>query len=127
MSGGAGADSFQFSGQGSTSSAPDKIIGFEDGSDRLALDFIPFAILTGSPQTSLSSAASAAQALLDVNAGTREVAARVIGSDTYIFYASYGGATVNSAICSEASAGSLITAAPMRKIRQELLCRGNVH
>ena len=98
LSGGSGADIFQFSGQGSTSTAPDQITGFEGGSDRISLGFTPLVVLTGSAQSSLSSAVSAAQALFDSNAGTREVAAIAIGSDTYLLYAADGGATVNSAI-----------------------------
>lgn len=98
LSGGAGSDVFQFSGPGSTSTAPDQITDFQDGSDRISLGFTPLVVLAGSAQSSLSSAVSAAQALFDGNAGTREVAAVAVGSDTYLLYASDGGATVNSAI-----------------------------
>ena len=98
LRGGTGADLFLFSGLGSTIGAGvDKVVDFTGGVDRLSLGFTPATVLTAGAQTELS-AATTAQQLFDANAGTNEVAALSVGNDTYIFYASNGGATVDSAI-----------------------------
>ncbi len=98
LTGGTGSDIFLFSGQASTSVAPDRITDFVSGTDHLSLGFSPAAMLTGTIQTSLTAAASAAQSLFDGHAGDHEVAALAVGSDTYIFYSSTGGATADSAV-----------------------------
>jgi serralysin len=98
LSGGSGIDLFQFSGAGSSTSAPDRITDFTDGQDRIALGLLPASVLTGAAQASLSAASTFAQQLFNGNAGTSEVAAIAVGSDTYVFYSSNGGATVDSAI-----------------------------
>lgn len=92
-----GADLFIFAGAGSTISAPDRITDFTDGVDHMAIGFIPAVILRGA-QSSASTAATLAQQFFDQNAGNSEVAAIAVGSDTYIFYASNGGITVDSAV-----------------------------
>lgn len=98
LRGGDGADLFQFGGLASTIAAgPDTILDYLHGTDHIALGFTPAAILTGAPQTTLS-AATAAQALFDGHAGDHEVAALSVGSDTYLFYSSSGGTTVDSAV-----------------------------
>ncbi len=98
LRGGTGADLFIVAGLGSTISAGvDQILDFVDGTDKIGLDFDPVTVLTGGAQTELS-AAGAAQQLFDANVGNGEVAALSVGSDTYIFYDSDGGATVDSAI-----------------------------
>lgn len=98
LRGGMGADIFTFSGAGSPTATPDQIADFVDGTDRIALGFAPAAILTGVAQASATAAASTAQQLFDGHAGNNEVAALMVGSDTYLFYAANGGATVDSAI-----------------------------
>ncbi len=98
LTGGAGADIFTFSGQGSLATAPDSITDFTAGTDRLALGFTPAALLTGTTQTTLAAAQTAAQQLADGHAGTREVAIFAVGSDSYVFYSSSGGATLDSAV-----------------------------
>ena len=98
LTGGAGNDIFIFSGQSSTAAAPDTITDFTSGTDHISLSFAPAAVLTGAMQTSLAAATVAAQSLLDGNPGDHEVAALGVGADTYIFYSSVGGATVDSAI-----------------------------
>ena len=99
LSGGTGADIFTFAGQSSTLAAgADRITDYVDGTDHIALGFVPAAILTGSQQASLSAAQAAAQQLFDGHAGNAEVAAISVGTDSYILYSSSGGATVDSAI-----------------------------
>jgi Ca2+-binding RTX toxin-like protein len=98
LTGGAGADIFVFSGQSSLLANPDQITDYTVGTDHLSLGFTPAAVLTGAAQASLSAAASAAQALFDGHAGNQEVAVLAVGSDSYVFYSSSGGATVDSAI-----------------------------
>ncbi len=98
LSGGEGIDLFTFSGAGSATSQPDRIADFQSGTDRLAIGFRPSAILTGTAQTSPEQAASAAQQLFDGRAGDGELAVIPIGTDSYLFYASGGGGTVDSAI-----------------------------
>lgn len=97
--GGSGVDIFHFSGLSSLiSSGVDRVQDFADGMDFVSLGFAPAAILRGAEQSSPSSAATAAQQLFDATAGSQEVAAFSIGSDTYLFYASNGGNTADSAI-----------------------------
>ncbi len=98
LTGGAGVDVFVFSGAGSPLSAPDRITDFTPGTDHLSIGFAPVAILTGAAQASLAAAGSLAQSLFDGHAGDREVAAIAVGGDTYLFYASNGGGTVDSAV-----------------------------
>ncbi len=98
LSGGTGNDSFLFSGQSSPAASPDRITDYVDGTDRLSLGFAPAAVLTGSAQANLADATTLAQSLFDGRAGNQEVAAIAVGSDSYIFYSSSGGATVDSAI-----------------------------
>ena len=98
LTGGAGSDIFVFTGQSSTTAAPDTITDYAPGADHLSLGFTVAALLTGATQTSLTAASGAAQALFDGHSGDHEAAAFAVGSDTYIFYSSNGGATVDSAI-----------------------------
>jgi serralysin len=98
LTGGPGQDIFVFSGSGSPSTAPDLITDYTPGTDHLSIGFAPLAVLTGAAQSSLAAASMAAQTLLDGHAGDQEVAALAVGSDTYIFYSSSGGATVDSAV-----------------------------
>ncbi len=110
LSGGSGIDLFQFSGAGSPSTAPDRITDFADGTDRIAIGQLPTTVLTGASQFSLSDAASLAQQLFNGSAGTSEVAAIAVGSDTYVFYSSNGGATIDSAIQLVGLNPSIVTA-----------------
>ena len=98
LTGGAGSDIFVFTGLASTVAAPDTITDFTGGTDHISIGFAPAAILTGAMQTSLGAATTAAQTLLDGHAGDHEVAALMVGGDTYLFYASNAGATIDSAI-----------------------------
>jgi Ca2+-binding RTX toxin-like protein len=108
LTGGGGTDIFVFSGQSSPVASPDRITDYTVGTDHLSLGFAPAAVLTGAAQASLSDAASAAQALFDGHAGNQEVAVLAVGSDSYVFYSSSGGATVDSAILlSGVSAGAI--------------------
>lgn len=105
LTGGAGADRFVFSAgttrivtTGTTAYAMDEITDFTHGTDTLALPFHPAAILAGSAD-SLSAAASWAATTLHSHAGTADVAAVTVGSDTYLFYDDQGaGGAYNSAI-----------------------------
>lgn len=109
LSGGSGVDLFQFTGAGSTSAAPDRITDFTDGQDRISIGLVPATVLTGGAQVSLSAASTFAQQLFNGNAGTSEVAAIAVGSDTYVFYSSNGGSTVDSAIQLVGVSPSIVT------------------
>jgi len=99
LTGGADADIFSFLGQGSTiAGGPDRITDFADGTDHISVGYSPAAVLEGASQASLSAASTAAQQLFDGHAGTAEVAVVQVGSDTYLFYSSNGGATADSAV-----------------------------
>jgi len=103
MTGGDGTDQFKFAtGDATTvsgSTGSDVITDYVDGTDKIALGFSVAALVTGTDQSSFAAAATYAQQLLDNHAGTGEVAAvHVTGGDTYLFFNSSGGATVNSAI-----------------------------
>lgn len=98
LTGGSGSDIFVFSGAGSSVASPDVIVDFTHDVDRISLGLIPATVLHGAAQSSLSAAQTLAQQLFDQNAGTSEVAAIAVGADTYLFYASNGSGTVNSAI-----------------------------
>lgn len=113
LTGADGTDLFKF-GAGDASwanSGPtDRITDFTHGTDHIALDFAPAAVLTAASQTSLSAAAATAQQLFDGHAGDAEVAALQVGGDTYLFYGSGGGAHVDSAIMLQAASSSTIGA-----------------
>ncbi|WP_340313543.1 calcium-binding protein [Rhizorhabdus argentea] len=99
LTGGNGSDLFVVSGQGSMVSAgPDRIADFVDGADRISVGYTPAIVLTGAVQSSLTAAAAAAQQLFDARGGNGEVAALAVGSDTYLFYSSNGGASADSAV-----------------------------
>lgn len=108
MTGADGTDTFRFAAGDAhlVGTATDIIADYADGSDKIALGFSVSAVLTGDTQTSLSAAESYAQQLLDGHAGNGEVAAVHVGSDTYLFFAGDGGATVDSAIDLKAAATS---------------------
>ena len=99
LTGGADADIFVFAGQGSTvSGGPDRVTDYIDSVDHLSIGYFPAAVLTGATQNSLSAAATTAQQLFDGHAGDKEVAALMVGGDTYLFYSSNGGAAADSAV-----------------------------
>jgi len=99
LSGGAGADLFVFSGRASPlADTPDTIADYVEGLDHLSLGYTPKAVLTGSVQASLGVATTTAQQLFNAHQGSAEVAALMVGGDTYIFYSSDGGAVVDSAV-----------------------------
>lgn len=98
LTGGTGDDLFIFAGGSSLAANPDRILDFTDGADRLSIGFTPTAVMIGTAQSTAAAAESTAQQLLDARAGDGEVAALMVGSDTYLFYAANGGATVDAAI-----------------------------
>ena len=111
LTGGAGSDLFVFSGVGSTIAAPDVITDFQDGIDHLSIGFLPLVVLAGAAQSTVAAGAAAAQQLFDSYDGLNEAVSLKVGADTYLFYASNGGATVDSAINLGAVAPSLISTA----------------
>ncbi len=98
LTGGDGRDRFLFSGTGSLTSRPDRITDFQSGTDWISLGFVPMALLTGSAQGDATTAAGTAQQLFNGRDGNGEVAVLTVGGDTYVFYASGGGSSVDSAI-----------------------------
>ncbi|MBW8910315.1 MAG: hypothetical protein JF564_00055, partial [Sphingomonas sp.] len=103
MTGGAGADIFDFNSAGPSASYQE-ITDFVHGIDHIDLPFTlgAGAFLTfgsGSNYGDYTSARSSAQTLLDGHAGTTDIAAMRIGADLYLFYNSSGtGATINAVI-----------------------------
>jgi len=111
LSGGAGVDLFVFTGSGSPMATPDAVADFQNGVDHISIGYVPTEVLTGAAQMTLSSATDWAQQMFNSHAGSAETAAIKVGIDTYLFYASNGGATVDSAVNLGATDPSLITAA----------------
>ena len=114
LTGGDGADQFKFASGDATiiagSSATDVITDFVHGTDHIALGFSVSAVLTAtSDPASFSAAVTAAQQLFDNHSGNGEVAALHVGSDTYLFFSSSGGATVDSAIDLQTVAAATLT------------------
>lgn len=111
VAGGQGADVFSFfSGDARYAGANgpdviDTITDFEDGSDRFRISIeigtAPGDVLRASTGTSFQTVAEAlvvAQQLLDSHAGTLDIAALQVGSDSHLFYNDSGGSTINSII-----------------------------
>ena len=105
LTGGAGSDRFVipagsalFTTTGTFAYATDEITDFTSGTDKLALGFHPAGILTGSA-SSISEAAVWAAQVLQSHAGTTDLAAVTVGSDTYLFYDDHGaGGALDAAI-----------------------------
>jgi serralysin len=76
------------------------IADFTKGEDEIDLDFDVAQVLTVTDQSfaDLAAAQAYASQLLANDAGTREVAAIAVGTDTWLFYNGAGGDTVDSAI-----------------------------
>jgi len=100
MTGGDGADVFRFATNDAhyAGAGTDVVIDYADGTDKIALGFAVSAVLTGNNPVNLSDAVTYAQQLFDGHGGNGEVAALHVGSDTYLFFAGNGGATVDSII-----------------------------
>jgi len=100
LTGGAGMDVFVFGpGTSAIGANGDRISDYEAGIDHIALGFAPRALLVGSDGNgSLESARVAAQALVDQAPGGDEVAMITAGSTTLLFWASGGGATIDSMV-----------------------------
>ncbi len=100
LGGGTGIDFFIFGGASALfgGAEADTVTDFENGSDRLQVGYQVLTVLVGPAQTSLSTAAAAAQQAFDARAGNGEVAAITVGNDTYIFYSSDNGAIADSAV-----------------------------
>jgi len=105
LTGGAGADRFvvpagcaTFTTTGASAYATEEITDFTFGTDKLALGFHPAGIIDGSASTINAAAAWATQALQS-HAGTADLAAVTVGSDTYLFYDDHGaGGALDAAI-----------------------------
>jgi len=116
LTGGAGNDQFSFTaGQatfatsGTTAYVMDEITDFTIGADKLSLGFHPADVLHGSA-TSVANAVAWATSALQAHAGTADVAAVVVGTDTYLFYDDAGlGGPLDSGIHLDNVNGSLIT------------------
>lgn len=106
LTGADGADVFKFAAGDTTSSSFDVITDYADGTDKIALGFSVSAVLTGADPATLAAGITQAQQLFDGHAGNGEVAALHVGSDTYLFFSSNGGATVDSVIDVKAAAAS---------------------
>ena len=106
LTGGDGTDLFKFAAADAhyAGAGTDVITDYTDGTDKIALGFTVNAVLTGTDPASLSAAITYAQQLFDGHGGNGEVAALHVGSDTYLFFAGDGGATVDSAIDVKAAA-----------------------
>jgi serralysin len=106
LTGGVGRDTFEYDRHdalidGGTSFAQaDTITDFAAGQDEIDLDFDVEQVLTATGQSfaDISAAQAYATQLLTGDAGTREVAAVGVGSDTWLFFSSNGGDAVDSAI-----------------------------
>ena len=104
--GGSGRDTFEFDRNDALITAEtsfafaDTIADFTKGEDEIDLDFDVAQVLTVTDQGFADFAAAQAYAsqLLANDAGTREVAAVAVGSDTWLFYNGVGGDVVDSAI-----------------------------
>jgi Ca2+-binding RTX toxin-like protein len=118
MTGGAGNDIFSFgvghatfTTTGTTAYVTDEITDFTIGADKLSLGFHPAEILHGSASTVAEALSWATQAL-QAHAGTADVAAVSVGSDTFLFYDDAGkGGAVDSAIHLDNVGGSLVSTA----------------
>ncbi|MBW8744842.1 MAG: calcium-binding protein [Sphingomonas sp.] len=106
LAGGDGTDLFKFAAGDAhyAGAGIDVITDFTDGTDKITLGFTVNAVLTGTDRTSLADAVTYAQQLFDGHGGNGEVAALHVGSDTYLFFAGDGGATVDSIIDVKAAA-----------------------
>jgi len=100
VAGGDGADVFKFAASDAHygGAGTDVITDYTDATDKIALGFTVGAVLTGTNPATLSDAVTYAQQLFDGHAGNGEVAALHVGTDTYLFFAGDGGATVDSVI-----------------------------
>ncbi len=99
LTGDAGADRFIFGATTSTiATTIDTVTDFQQGSDLIALGFVPASVLVGtSTAATIDAARSAAQALFDSHVGNQEVAAiNLSGGSTLIFWSGTGGATIDS-------------------------------
>jgi len=108
LTGGDGTDVFKFAASDAhyAGAVSDVITDYTDGTDKIALGFTVNAVLTGTNPASLADAATYAQQLFDGHGGNGEVAALHVGSDTYLFFAGDGGATVDSVINLKAAAAA---------------------
>ena len=103
LGGGGGHDVFAFAGNDAALVSTDPLAGHVDtildftvGDDQIALGFRPVEVLQGSSQASPGAALAQATMLLAGHAG--DVVAVSVGSDTYLFYNSLGGSSVDSVI-----------------------------
>jgi len=98
LTGGVGLDVFVFGpGTSAIGASGDTITDYEARIDHIALGFTPQALLVGS-NGSAEAAGMAAQALVDQAQGNQEVAMITVGSTTLLFWASDGGATIDSVV-----------------------------
>ena len=104
MTGGGGADLFDFSAAGSALIVSlagghyyQEITDFAHGTDQIALPFAVSAILSGAATTA-DTASAEAQQLFATHGAMPAVAALQVGADTYLFFEHSGSATLDSAI-----------------------------
>lgn len=100
LTGGAGIDTFIFGGDASlfNGGAPDVITDFQDGIDRLMIDYRIRSVLVGDVQPSFAAAESTAQQLFDDFSGVGEIAVVQVGTDSYLFYSSNNNGTPDSSV-----------------------------
>jgi len=108
VTGADGNDVFKFAASDAhyAGAGTDVITDYTDGTDKIALGFTVNAVLTGTNPATLADAVTYAQQLFDGHGGNGEVAALHVGSDTYLFFAGDGGATVDSVINLKAAAAA---------------------
>lgn len=100
LTGGDSVDRFVFgTGTSAVGATVDTVTDFQQGSDLIALGFVPAAVLVGSgTAATIDAARIAAQALFDGAVGNQEVAAVALsGGSTLLFWSASGGATIDSA------------------------------
>jgi Ca2+-binding RTX toxin-like protein len=107
LTGGGDADTFVFNPgdagfatSGARAYIADEVTDYADGTDKFGLTFTVNAIVSGSGAgfTAVEAALTFAQQLLDNRAGSAEVAAVAVGSNTYLFFDENGGGTIDSII-----------------------------
>lgn len=99
LTGGDGIDRFIFgTGTSTVGTTVDTVTDFQQGTDLIALGFVPASVLVGTgTAATIDAARTAAQALFDGNAGNQEVAAIALqGGSTLLFWSASGGATIDS-------------------------------
>ena len=105
MTGGDGADLFDFSATGAAAIATlagghyyQEVTDFAHGADQIALSFAVSTILHGGAAASADAASTEAQQLLAAHGAMPAIAAVQVGSDTYLFFEQGGSTSLDGAI-----------------------------